>query len=346
MIVREKDPENLEMQFAQLEGAITSTEQFYVRSHFSVPEIDLRKWRLKIEGAVAREQDLTCEELRKFPARTIEATLECAGNSRIFLVPKAKGVQWELGAVGNAEWTGVPLQTVLQEAGVAQSAVEVILEGADHGSIAEPPRPAREINFTRSLPLEKAMDDVLLAYEMNGQPLTTAHGFPLRAIVPGWYGVASIKWLQRIVVTEKPFVGYFQSVDYGYWQPTDDGPVLRPLQEMQVKAEIARPTLHETLPANANYLIAGAAWSAAEIAGVEVSTDGGAAWKNATLLGASKPNAWRLWEFPWTTPEGPCRRTLLARAIDSLCRRQPEKHDQNRGSYMINHWLPIEVEIR
>lgn len=347
MIIREKEPANLEMPFAQLEGAITPAAQFYVRSHFPVPQIDTRVWQLKIEGAVGRPIDLSLDELRMMPPKTIQATIECAGNSRLFLLPKVKGVQWELGAVGNAEWTGVPLRTVLEKAGCATWACEVILEGTDHGTIAEPPRPAGEVLFARSLPLEKAMDDVLLAYEMNGVPLTPSHGYPLRAVVPGWYGMASIKWLGRIIVTAEPFLGYYQSVDYASWEQRDGGPVLVQLREMQVKAQIAQPSMHEIIPPGETCRVHGAAWSSgAEITKVELSTDGGESWQLTTLTGESFANAWRLWEFTWKTPAAPGPRTLLARATDSAGRIQPETRDANRGSYMINHCLPIEVEVR
>jgi len=207
MITREKEPPNLEMPFGALEGLVTPTERFYVRCHFPIPKIDEREWRLKVEGKVAQPFEVTMDDLRRMPTQTITATIECAGNSRVFLVPKVKGVQWELGAIGNAEWTGVRLRDLLQRAGMANEAREIILEGADNGTIAEPPRPAGKINFARSLPVEKAMDDVLLAHSMNGQPLSAAHGFPLRAIVPGWYGMASIKWLQRIIVTSEACEG-------------------------------------------------------------------------------------------------------------------------------------------
>ena len=347
MIIREKEPANLEMPFGTLGGFITPNEKFYVRSHFPVPRIDLDRWRLKIEGAVENAREWTLEELRARPTQRVIATIECAGNSRVFLVPKVKGVQWELGAVGNAEWTGVSLGQFLREAGIKSGASEVILEGADRGAIAEPPRPAGKIHFARSVPLGRAMDDVLLAFEMNGEQLSPAHGFPLRAIVPGWYGMASIKWLQRIIVTDRPCNGYYQTVDYAFWQRGDAGAALVPITEMQVKAAIARPGINEVIAAGANYRVAGAAWTGGgEIAKVEVSTDGGASWKNASLGRESIANAWRLWEFDWETPAtpGPC--TLLARATDSHGRTQPNEHDPDRGTYMINHCLPIEVEIR
>jgi DMSO/TMAO reductase YedYZ molybdopterin-dependent catalytic subunit len=346
MIIREKEPPNLEMPFAHLDGFITPNEQFYVRCHFPIPQIDALSWRLKVEGAVERPFELGYDEIRQMKSHTIAATLECAGNSRVFLVPKVKGVQWQLGAVGNAEWTGVLLSEILQQAEIKNGA-EVILEGADNGTIAEPPRPSGKIHFARSLPKEKAMDDVLLAFQMNGAPLAASHGFPLRAIVPGWYAVASIKWLQRIIVTDKPFNGYYQTVDYAHWQRDDAGPALVPITEMQVKAEIARPENNEVIPAGRSYRVTGSAWtSASEITKVELSTDGGASWQPAKLKEPSRQNAWRLWEFEWKTPSKPGGYNLIARATDSRGRTQPEKHDADRGTYMINHCLPTEIEIR
>src|SRR5207302_10637563 len=279
MITREKEPPNLEMLFSALDSFVTPSERFYVRCHFPIPKINERDWRLKVEGKVARPFEVTMDDLRQMPTQTITVTLECAGNSRVFLVPKVKGVQWELGAVGNAEWTGVRLCDVLQRAGIANEAREIILEGADNGTIAEPPRPAGKINFARSLPVEKAMDDVLLAFAMNGEPLSAAHGFPLRAVIPGCSGMASIKWPQRISVTDQPFNGYYQSIDYAYWRRDEAGPALVPLTTMQVKAEIARPETHEVIRANSKYLVKGAAWTGdAEVAKVEVTFDGGKSW--------------------------------------------------------------------
>ena len=217
LIVREQEPLNLEMPFSRLDGFITPNELFYVRGHFPIPEISANDWRLKIEGEVEAPFELSYADLRKMEARTIAATLECAGNNRIFLEPKAKGVQWGLGAVGNANWTGVPLSAVLERAKVKPGAIEVILDGADEGEVDKTPTPSGKISFCRSLPLDKARGDVLLAYEMNGEKLSATHGFPLRAVVPGWYAMASVKWLRRIIVTDKPFNGFYQSLDYAYW---------------------------------------------------------------------------------------------------------------------------------
>src|SRR5438445_8418361 len=184
MIMREKEPLNLEMPFGALDGFVTPNERFYIRCHFLIPKINERDWRLRVGGKVARPFEVTMDDLRQMPTQTITATLECAGNSRVFLIPKVKGVQWELGAVGNAEWTGVRLRDVLERAQISDTAHEIVFEGADNGTIAELPRPAGKVNFARSVPVEKAMHDVLLAFAMNGEPLPAAHGFPLRAIVP------------------------------------------------------------------------------------------------------------------------------------------------------------------
>jgi DMSO/TMAO reductase YedYZ molybdopterin-dependent catalytic subunit len=346
MITREKEPPNLEMPFRRLDSFITATDRFYVRCHFPIPKINEREWRLKVEGKVARPCEIALDELRQMPVHTITATLECAGNSRVFLVPKVKGVQWELGAVGNAEWTGVKLSDVLQRAQISDGAREIVLEGADHGTIAELPRPAGKVYFARSIPVEKAMQDVLLAFAMNGEPLTAAHGFPLRAVVPGWYGMASVKWLQRIIVIDQPFNGYYQSIDYAYWKRDVSGPVLVPLAEMQVKAEIARPENNEVIPANSKYRVRGAAWTAdGVVSKVEMSCDGGKSWTETTLNGDATENTWRLWEFEWQTP-APGNYTLMARATDSRGRIQPLERDANGGTYMISHCLPIEVEVR
>jgi len=347
LIVREQDPLNLEMPFSSLDGFITPTESFYVRCHFPIPEISVAEWRLRIEGEVEAPFELSYDDLRAMPARTITATLECAGNNRIFLEPKAKGVQWGLGAVGNASWTGVPLAQVLERAKPKAGAIEAILDGADEGEVDKTPTPAGKISFCRSLPLEKARDDVLLAYEMNGEPLSASHGFPLRAIVPGWYAMASVKWLRRIIVTSKPFHGFYQSLDYTYWDRRGPLPTLSPLTEQQVKAEIARPENGETVSANSTYRIHGAAWAGeAAIAKVEITVDSGQSWSDATLLGEPAKNSWRLWEHQWHTPATAGRHTIIARATDSRGNSQPRQRGGDRGTYMINHLLPVEVEVR
>jgi DMSO/TMAO reductase YedYZ molybdopterin-dependent catalytic subunit len=346
-IVRSEEPLNLEMPFETVESFITPTKSFYVRTHFPIPKIDRDAWWLHVEGEVEKPFAINYEELVKLQSLTIPVTLECAGNNRNFLEPKVKGVQWRLGAVGTAEWTGVPLSALLDRALVRPQAREVILEGTDGGILDDPKSPPGQLRFARSIPLSKARNDVLLAYKMNGSDLPAEHGFPLRAIVPGWYAMASVKWLQRIIVTDQPFTGYYQTIDYAYWKRGGEIAELTPLTETQVKAEIAKPSQGETIPANSRVRVYGAAWASdGEIAKVELSTDGGSTWNEAKLLGKSIQNAWRLWEFDWQTPGMPGKQILVARATDSLGRTQPVERDRDRGTYMINHLLPISVQIR
>jgi len=348
LIVRALEPLNLEMPFETLSGFTTPNESFYVRCHFPIPEIRAADWRLQIEGEVEAPFELDYQELLRMESRTLAATLECAGNNRSFLEQKVKGVQWGLGAVGNASWTGVPLSAVLERARTKSGATEVILEGADEGEIESPPRPAGKIRYARSLPLGKAVNDVLLAHTMNGERLSASHGFPLRAIVPGWYAMAAVKWLQRIIVTAQPFAGYYQSIDYTFWDRTaGDLPTLKPLTEQQIKAEIARPEPGETVPADTTYRVRGAAWSSdALITKVEISTDSGATWEIAQLDETSVMNAWRLWVYDWRTPNKPGPQTLMTRATDSRGRTQSSERDADRATYMINHILRIFVDVR
>src|SRR6266478_203154 len=262
LIIRQKEPTNLEMPFDRVDSYLTPTELFYIRSHFPAPRIDAADYQLRIDGAVRNPLALSYEELREMRSETRTATLECAGNGRVILVPQVRGAQWELGAVGNAEWTGVPLRALLERAGLGDDACEVVLEGADSGTPTEEPIPPGPISYARSMPREKAVQpEVLIAYQMNGRDLPPDHGYPVRAIVPGHYGMASVKWLTRIRAVREPFRGYWQTSDYGYWDDVEGVPIRRALGEMQVKSEIARPGVYETLSPNAWYTISGAALS-------------------------------------------------------------------------------------
>jgi DMSO/TMAO reductase YedYZ molybdopterin-dependent catalytic subunit len=349
LITRQTDPENLEFPFSTLEDFLTPTEQFYARTHFEVPELEASTWRLTVEGPVERPLELGYDELRRMPSRTVTALLECSGNGRVFLKPPQVGIRWELGAVGNAEWTGVPLADILERAGVKPGAVEVILEGADKGEFREPlPRTPGVIPYARSLPLGRARrPEVLLAYRMNGEDLPPGHGHPVRAIVPGWYGMASVKWLRRIIVADRPFHGYFQTFQYTIWERRHGLPSLVPVTELEVKAQIARPAPHEVVPKDSTYRVHGAAWTGeSEVAKVEVSTDGGRTWAEAKLTGDSTRFAWRFWGHDWQTPARAGRRLLMARATDGRGRVQPMGRDNDRRDAMISHVLPIEVEVR
>ncbi len=347
LITREKNPANLESPLLFLESFITPNERFYIRNHFPVPSVNVHSWRLKIGGSVDHALEISYDELLNMASRTQIATLECAGNSRAYLSPKEDGVQWEAGAIGNAEWTGVPLAAVLDHAGVGANAVEILLEGLDAGEINKAPKSPGEIAFARSLPIAKARQgDVLLAYKMNGAPLPHAHGYPLRAVVPGWYGMASVKWLARIIALDRPFAGYFQTLEYTRWESRDGVPSLVPLDQMQIKTAIFRPARHERVAPDAVYRVRGAAWTGeAEIAKVEVSADGGYTWSPARFLAPPIRNAWSFWEYEWKTPARGTFR-LLASATDSRGITQPPARDKNHRSYAINHYLPVEVTVR
>jgi DMSO/TMAO reductase YedYZ molybdopterin-dependent catalytic subunit len=347
LISRQQNPDNLEFPFASLSGFITPNPLFYVRNHFAVPQLNGSDWRLRVGGAVQNELTLSLADLRALPARTVTATLECAGNGRSYLRPQARGVQWQLGAVSNAEWTGVPLATVLDRAGVRAAAVEVVLQGADRGTIATETE-LGSIHFARSLPVARARhEDVLLAYRMNGADLPTNHGFPVRVLVPDWYGMASVKWLERITLVDRPFAGVFQTLDYSIFERREGQPQITPLAEMQVKAQIAQPVAGQVLAANTPVRVHGAAWTGeSHVVRVEVNVGGGRRWHDARLLGQPVPHAWRLWEFPWRTPAQPGRVVLRARAVDARGHVQPLTRDTDRRNYMINHVLPVEVEVR
>jgi DMSO/TMAO reductase YedYZ molybdopterin-dependent catalytic subunit len=250
--------------------------------------------------------------------------------------------------VSVAEWTGARLSDVLDGARVRKGTTEVLLEGADKGEFKKPdPETPGAIHFSRSLPLLKARQpEVLLAYKMNEKVLPVEHGYPVRAVVPGWYGMASVKWLARIRVLEEPFCGYFETFMYSLWQRSAGGPSLVPVTKIQVKAEIARPMRGEIIPAGKTYRIFGAAWAGeSDVTKVDISVDRGATWRGAKLLGESTKFCWRFWEYEWHTPAAG-KATLMARASDSQGRTQPLTRDEDLRDGVISHTLPIEVEVR
>jgi DMSO/TMAO reductase YedYZ molybdopterin-dependent catalytic subunit len=336
-------PENSETPLERVGGWVTPTRLFFVRSHFSVPTVDAATWRLRVDGCVERPREWTLDELMAMPERTVFSTVECAGNGRSFLTPHVHGVQWGAGAIGHAEWTGVPLRLVLEKSGIKPGTVEILFEGLDVGGEADHPEP---MNFARSLPLAKALErDTLLVTRMNGEPLEPIHGFPARLVVPGWYGVASVKWLGRIAAIDHAFKGYYQTKKYtiqrrsalGAMETTIVGP-------MAVKAEIVRPQAGESLGLGSNRIF-GVAWAGEEpVARVEVSTDGGASWGEAELIGPTAPYSWTMWEYLWEAAT-PGRFALLARATSASGRVQPMSHDPLLGAYQIHFARPRDVVV-
>jgi DMSO/TMAO reductase YedYZ molybdopterin-dependent catalytic subunit len=334
-------PENSETPLDDVRSWVTPNRLFFVRNHFDMPEIRVEDWRLRVAGCVERAIEWTWDELTAMPERTVFATMECAGNGRSFLTPKPHGVPWGSGAVGHAEWTGVPLRLVLEKSGLRPGALEVLFEGHDRGSEADHPEP---MNFARSLPLEKALDpDTLLAYRMNGELLEPIHGFPLRLLVPGWYGVASVKWLKSVEVVDRPFKGYYQTVKYTVQRRTGRGEETTVVGPMMVKSEIVRPHAGEVLGIGTNRLF-GVAWGGPEVVGrVEVSTDGGRSWSEAQLIGPRAPYSWTMWEYLWEVAD-PGDYVVLARAA-AAGHIQPAAHDPLNGGYLIHHSRPRTLRV-
>ena len=336
------DPENSETPLESQSGWVTPNRLFFVRNHFHRPRLEVEAWRLSVDGLVRRPRWWSWRELCDMPQRTVFATMECAGNGRSFLQPGAAGVQWAAGAIGHAEWTGVALGDVLRDAQLDRAASEILCRGADVGT--EPDHP-QAMHFERSLPLKKALHpDTLLALRMNGEVLEPDHGFPARLIVPGWYGVASVKWLDRIVAIDRPFAGYFQSTKYTVKKRQGDETHTVVVGPMAVKSEIVRPRDGDVLPLGDNRII-GLAWAGEEaVARVEITSDGGRSWMQANLVGPRALYSWTLWEAIWHV-ETPGSYELCARAFSDSGAAQPDRHDPLLGGYVITFSRPSKVEV-
>ena len=342
LVVHAAEALNCETPPALLGGEVTPTAQFYRRSHFPTPVLDPSKWRLDVRGMVRRPLSLSLHHLTQLPAETSVVTLECAGNGRTLFRPQAPGVQWGFGATGTAEWTGPLLADVLARAGVEPDACEVVFGGADRGMVDGL---AQSIRFERSLPLRDAMDaGALLAYAMNGHPLPLRHGYPLRLVVPGWYAVASVKWLTDIRVVAEPFSGFFQDTHYVYEWNRGGNRAREPIRLMQVRAVITRPATGQEL-ACGTVIVRGVAWSgAAPIARVEVSVADGA-WQKARLIGMPATSGWQQWEFLASSlPSGETR--IRARASDLAGRVQPDQPEWNALGYAANFIHEVRVRLQ
>ena len=341
LVVHEAESLNCETPPALLGGEVTPTAQFYRRSHFPTPELDESAWRLDVRGMVRQPLSLGLHDLNEMPAETAVVTLECAGNGRTLFRPRAPGVQWGFGAAGTAEWTGPRLADVLAAAGVKPDACEVVFGGADQGMVDGLPHSVR---FERSLPVCDAMESgALLAYEMNGQPLPARHGYPLRLVVPGWYAVASVKWLTDIRVVAEPFRGFFQDSHYVYEWTRGGMRVREPIRLMHVRAVITRPATGQELSCG-TMAVRGVAWSgAAPITRVEVSVAGGP-WQKARLVGTPGTHGWQQWEF-LASGARPGETRIRARASDLAGRVQPEQPEWNGLGYAANFIHEVRVQL-
>jgi DMSO/TMAO reductase YedYZ molybdopterin-dependent catalytic subunit/rhodanese-related sulfurtransferase len=343
LVVHRVHPLNCETSIpALIGGVVMPNARFYVRNHFQTPHLDPLSWRLEVNGLVQQPLRLSLRDLHNMRSETLMATLECAGNGRSAFDPPAEGEQWQLGAVSTAEWTGVPLAEILDLAGPTPEAVEIVFRGADQGNVGDAADPIR---FERSLPVTDAgHPGSLLAYAMNGEPLPLEHGYPLRLIVPGWYAVASVKWLTEIEVIGSPFTGFFQTKRYVYETQRNSTVAREPVRLQQVRSVITQPSAGQEITAGA-LVVRGVAWSgAAPIDKVEVSIGGGP-WQDARLIGQQHRHSWRWWEL-LTRIDSPGGTALRARATDLAGRTQPEQPHWNRLGYGGNAVQNVPLLIR
>ena len=333
------------MPLEALREPVTPIGLHYLLIHYDIPPVDSRTWKLTVDGRVATELSLDLDALRGLPSHEVVATMECAGNGRARLAPRPVSQPWLLEAVGTGRWRGVRLRDLLDWADVAEDALEVLFTGLDRGV-----ENGEEQFFQRSLALSDARgSDVLLAYELNGVPLPPQHGFPLRLLVPGWYGMTNVKWLTRVTLISEPFTGYQQARGYRLRQTdADEG---EPLSLIYPRALMVPPGIPDFMTRERTVragvcTVEGRAWSGhAPVAAVEVSTDDGATWQAAWLdppeLGRW---AWQRWRYDWNATE-PGRHVLLCRARDEAGNEQPTEQTWNLGGYANNQVQRVLVTV-
>ncbi len=334
---------NRGMPLEGLQYPITPTGMHYLLVHFDIPLVSVSDWQLDMGGLVTRPLKLTLEDIKRRPAVTLAVTMECAGNGRALMAPRSISQPWLVEAVGTAEWTGTPLRGVLEEAGISDDAVDVVFTGLDRGVQGE------EVQYyQRSLTIADATgDEVLLAYGMNGRELEPQHGYPLRLIVPGWYGMASVKWLSRIEAIRQPFQGYQMVAAYRYSQSLDDPG--EPVTFIRVRALMVPPGIPDFLTRvrlleAGDVTLSGRAWAGRlDVALVEVSMDGGETWSGAILGKGVSPYAWREWQFRWEAPPG--RYSLCVRATDSEGNVQPVAQQWNAHGIGNNMAQRVDVLV-
>lgn len=324
-------PLNAETPAERLRTWVTANEVFFDRNQGQIPEtsVSLDKYRLVVVGEVVQQLSLSMDQLQNLPKDVVSNTLECSGNSRSLLKEKASGNPWTIGGVGNAIWGGVWLRDVLAVAGLKQTAAHVAFEGLDQ------PLGSKGVRFIRSIPLEKAMDSTLLAYEMNGDIIPIKHGYPLRGLALGWAGANCVKWLSRIMVLDKPYEGFFMDKVYRVFQKGQDPKSGPPVTELKLKSIITRPLAGEALE-QGKIVILGAAYAGeGRVEKVDVSTDNGATWETAAFIGPDERYAWRQWRYIWDVGRAG-QYVIMARATDAQGRQQPMDAEWNALGYGNN----------
>jgi sulfite oxidase len=335
------NPLNAETPLSALEETATPVDLFYVRNHFDVPVIDEDQFILHVKGEVAKPVRLTLAQIKGFPEVNLRMVMECAGNGRTSMRPTIKGTPWDLGAISQGVFTGTPLKHILELAGYAKDSNEVKFTGADRGEV----RTGDNVPYARSLPLDVALHtDTLVAWALNDQPLTSEHGFPIRLVVPGWYGMASVKWLEEITVLQQPFKGFFQFEEYVYL--SEEGvPDHTPDTQMRVRSLILNP-LDKAVIDLAPVQVSGIAWTGnGPVTKVEVSFDDGEHWDEAQIESPSSEYGTYHWQYSWR-PESTDTYQITARAYDSEGHVQPLKSLWNKGGYGNNKAHQITVDVQ
>jgi DMSO/TMAO reductase YedYZ molybdopterin-dependent catalytic subunit len=342
-VVVRASPYNAEAALAALDEPVTSVRDFYVRTNLGVPAVDPGAWRLNVDGFVERPLALSLADLVAMPDRTLTVTLECAGNNRTRLAPITEGEPWGPGAISTGIFRGVPLRQVLDQVRMRPDAIEIRFEGADRGT---PRGRTDEIAYERSLTVAEALaGDALLVHEQNGEPLTAEHGGPVRLLVPGWYGMASVKWLLRIEPIDHPLEAHYQTRQYRYYRDAAVGtPGAPPVAAMRVNSLISNPASGDVVGPGSRE-IRGAAWAGGSpISTVEVSVDAGP-WQPAELLGEPERFAWRRWRFEWPGAAAG-RHSIRSRATAADGSVQPDQPDWNRLGYGNNAIALTLVTVR
>jgi sulfane dehydrogenase subunit SoxC len=334
---------NHAMPLEALRYDVTPVGLHYLLIHFDIPPVDMGAWRLEIGGRVRHPLSLSLEDVLARPRVTAPVTMECAGNGRALLEPRPISQPWLLEAVGNAEWGGTPLGPLLAEAGLQDDAVNVVFTGLDRGVDG-----GIEQDYERALPVDEAMrDEVFLAYEVNGQPLPPQHGYPLRLVVPGWYGMTQVKWLTRITVLEREFDGFQNAQAYRSKSSEDDPGT--PVTRMMPRALMVPPGIPEFMSRarilrRGRHLITGRAWSGwGPVERVEFSPDGGLTWHQAEVAPAPGAFAWQQWSFQWNAEPGEVE--LCCRAADTAGNIQPDDQSWNYKGYSNNEVQRVPVTV-
>lgn len=337
------NPENQGTPIHFLNEWITPEQFFFLRNHYPYPSITPSSFTLAFKGLLENPGSFHYQQLLQMPSKTIVLPLECSGNKRKDFDPPTFGTQWDDGAISQGLWTGVPLRYLLNIVGVKDSAYDVVFEGHDSGKIVglEGDHP-----FARSLPIKVALHpDTIIAYALNGKPITYKHGYPLRLIVPKWYAMASVKWLKRITVIDKPFEGPYQKLDYHYFPYEDSDKDGVPVTLMKVNSIIQQPLPQSTLDAGIHQIY-GIAWTGKGIIDkVEISFDNGRNWEETKLQqDLRQPYSWTFWYYIWDANKKG-NYTIMVRATDSTGREQPIKVQWNRLGYGYNGISIINVQI-